>query len=427
MLGRFIDTIRQILGIPAQIDVQRPREPVPFVATLSNASLVDDNLEIAEVLHNIRPDTSVSDYQKQIKNPIASRMIAIYAEIEMPDLGTNMVFDTRVDNPLGLSPSLRGLPDEGTDSPWPRAPQDPSTGQGAAAIKGHAGSSCPGYLTKAVFTVNKEVQIPVEILAFHVEGQNAEGRYSVTMYSEVFGQVTAKPEEEKAQLNMWGKMMITFRPDDPKKFGGHEVIQLVSQDYVRQEGTITGFPPKSDGEYITSKGGEVYVGVNSGQRHLRAILKTGRIIFSTDVDEFLQARTRIKSFTLLDKDNNPLDAGTPPYDPALIGKINAVKIDWSDVRTTDNGVTHYRLYRIDPDFPGDVELLAEITGATEYIDKEYDGTRSFTYAVVPAFVDQVGMEVQGVSLDQSMVMALEPREAQFSRRNFGVGHIRWMK
>ncbi len=426
-LGRYIDIARQIFRVPAQIDVQRPREPVEFVGPQAADDTSSENQKIAQALHSIRPDAPVSEYEKQVKNPIASRLIAIYAELEIPDLGITMVMDSRIDNPAGIPPSLANLPNSGDGSPWPKEPGAPIEQSRYTDIKGHGGSSCPGYLTKVMQATTGELQIPVEILAFHVEGENAEGLYSLTMFSEVFGQVIADPQSSMAKLNMWGKMMFTFKPNDPGRFGGHEVIQLVSEDYVRQEGTITGFPPKAAGEYISSTGGEAYVGVNPGQRHLRAVLNVGRIIFSTDVDEFLQARTRIRTFTLLDANDKPLNAGPPPYDPSLIGKIHGVKLEWSEIRDSANGVTHYRLYRIDPDFPSEVELLAEVSGAPEYIDQDYDGTRSYTYAVVPAFVDQVGMEVQGVSLDQAMVMAIEPRESQFTRRNFGVGHIRWMK
>ena len=120
-------------------------------------------------------------------------------------------------------------------------------------------------------------------------------------------------------------------------------------------------------------------------------------------------------------------AGEPPYDPSLIGRIGGVRLAWEDVRGRYPHITHYRLYRIDPDEPEDPELIGQALLDPTYTDTAYDGTRSFAYAVVPAFVDSSGVEVQGVSLDHSMIMHLRPDAARFLKRNMGVGHIRWMK
>lgn len=429
-LNKFIDLTRQVLGRPVTWSVQPLSEKVEFHPSPIAEDIAESVRTQARALHQLRPEIPISDFEKQVRNPIASRMIAVYVEIELPQINRTFIFDTRVDNPNGLPPSLKDLPQSGDGSPWPR----PAVVQGSEKrfgyvnIKGHSGSSCPGYLSR--FAMNKtgnNLEIPVEILAFHAEGENDVCGYSICMYSEVLGRVTYSAGLPSAYLNMWGKMMITMRPQKPEEFGGHEVIQMVSRDYVRQQGSITGFPPHSPGEYIESAGGEVYVGVNSGQRHLMALIRRGRIIFSTDIDEFLQARTRISGFTLLDKAGNALAVGDPPYDASLIGKIGGVRLDWVDVRTVENGVTHYRCYRLDPDLPQEMKLLSDKLTDTTFTDWEYDGTRSYAYAVVPAFVDQIGMEVQGVSLDHGMVMAIEPRVDAFRYRNHGVGHVRWMK
>lgn len=341
-----------------------------------------------------------------------------------------MIFDTRVDNPEGLPKSIDDLPDEGPDSPWPEGPpRRPPDVPPSIVTLGHAGSSCPGYFSKmASFGLGNNIEIPVEILAFHVEGDNGICKYSVGMFSEVFGRVSAKIDEpEKAQLYMWGKMLVSMRPHNPEEFGGHELIQLRSKNYVKQTGTITGFPPRTAGEYIESSGNEEYVGFHPGQRHIRAVVERGRVIFSTDVDQFLQARTRISGFTLVDKAGNDLDAGEPPYDPSLIGVIGGVKLAWQDIRGEYPHITHYRVYRLDPDEPQKVVLIDEVMTKTEYTDSQYDGRRSYAYAVVPAFVDGAGTEVQGVSLDHAIIMGIEPRPEQFRRQNMGVGHIRWMK
>lgn len=108
----------------------------------------------------------------------------------------------------------------------------------------------------------------------------------------------------------------------------------------------------------------------------------------------------------------------------MIGRIAGVHLTWEDVRTEDNRVTHYRLYRLDTDDFSRADLIADRLLVNEYTDRRYNGRRSYTYAVVPAFVDQSGAEVQGVSLDHSEVMAIVPRPEQFIRPNFGVGHLR---
>lgn len=426
----WIDWVRQLSGLKATIDVQPLTEKVAYRLPEKTEAVESRVQEQARILHSLRPETSLADFEKQVRNPIASRLIAVYVEIDLPQVGRSMVFDTRVDNPNGMPPSLKDLPQSGDGSPWPHPAKPVSDVNrfGFAEVKGHGGSSCPGHLSR--FALNKagnNIEIPVEILAFHVEGENDACGYSICMYSEVLGRVTYRNDTESAYLNMWGKMMITLRPHKPSEFGGHDVIQMVSRDYVRQQGNITGFPPQKPGEYISSAGGEIYVGVNAGQRHLQAIVREGRIIFSTDVDEFLQARTRISGFTLLDKSGNELDPGPAPYDPVLIGKIAGVRFTWDDVRTAENGVTHYRCYRLDPDVPHEMKLLSDKITETSFTDWEYDGTRSFAYAIVPSFVDQIGMEVQGVSLDHGMIMALEPSADAFKFRNHGVGHVRWMK
>lgn len=429
-LNKIVDWGRQILGVPASISVQPLTQKVPFDGKTASIDVGQTIRAHASILHELRPEVPLQDFEKQVRNPIASRMIAVYVEIELPQLNRSMTFDTRVDNPNGLPPSLKDLPQSGEGSPWPHAPALSAVAKrfGYFEIQGHGGSSCPGHLSRyAMNTSSNSLEIPVEILAFHVEGENDECGYSICMYSEVLGRVIYNIGEAAAFLNMWGKMMITIRPHEPKDFGGHDVLHMVSRDYVRQQGSITGFPPKRPGEYIESKGGEVYVGINPGQRHLQAIIRQGRIIFSTDVDEFLQARTRISGFTLLDKVGNVLDAGPPPYDPGLIGRIAGVRFEWNDVRTLDNRVTHYRCYRLDPDHPQTMTLLSDKLTKTSFTDWQYDGTKSYAYAVVPAFVDQIGVEVQGVSLDHGMIMAIEPDASAFRFRNHGVGHIRWMK
>ncbi len=428
MLDWLVDWGRQLLGIPAVMDVQPPVPPVTWTPGLAPGPALPGPREVAERLHRLRPEVSIEDFEKQVQNPIASRVIAVYVEVEVPLLGKSLVFDTRVDNPDGVSPTLKALPPSGPGSPWPNPPQSRPQNLGPTPL-GHSGSSCPGMFSGQIRSrLGSHLEIPVEVLGFHCEGRSAECAYSISMYSEVLGRVSAPLDDpSRATLNMWGKMMITIRPHDPGQFGGHAVIQLVSKDYVRQSGTVSGFPPHKAGEYVESAGDEVYVGVNPGQRHLSAIVRRGRIIFSTDIDQFLQARTRIADFTLLDREGADIPVGPPPYDPALIGRIAGVRLRWADVRATDNRVTHYLLYRMDTDRPEKkFSLVSGQLTEPVFVDRDYDGRVSFSYAVVPAFVDQVGMEVQGVSLDHSVLMAIEPRAEQFRRRNQGVGHIHRM-
>jgi hypothetical protein len=426
-IGALLDFFSQIVGLRRSAS-PKPLEPVKFdpksVRPDSKALTRD---ELAARLHTLRPEVSIDDFRKQVENPIASRGIAIWVKVEI--LGREIILDSRVDNPEGMPTSLRDLPNEGPNSPWPEpiAGKDLSPRQGTV-LKGHGGSSCPGMFSMAAVLKSRSfIEIPVEVLAFHVEGNKPEFAYGVSMFSEVTGRVSATTDaDEKAALTMWGKMLISIRPRNPASFGGHELIQLRSRNYVEQHGKISGFPPHTAGEFLDSAGNEVYEGYLPGQRHLEAVVKVGRIIFSTDADDFLQARTRISLFELLDDCGNVLEAGDPPFSPDLVGRIGGVRLLWKDVRGEFPQVTHYRVYRRDPDEPQEVKLLGGMLSDPWFVDNEYDGTRSFTYAVLPAFVDSSGVEVQGVSLDHSTILNLRPNPQKFLRQNAGVGHIRWI-
>lgn len=430
-LYKAYDYIREVAGVPVQwVDPLLRPDSVSKINLLATEIIENKNLpdDTAYRLHEIRPEVPVADFEKQIRNPIASRAIAIWVDLEIPALGKRLVLDTRVDNPLGVPPTISAISSNNTNYPWPADPMEKSGQQEGPTTKGHGGSSCPGYLSKAIennSATGGMLDIPVEVLAFHCEGEHQEGRYSISMYSEVLGRVSAQRERDKVDLNMWGKMLITFEPKYPGEFRGHTVIQLVSDDYVRQTGTVTGFPPHFPGEYVESKGNERYVGLNIGQRHLEAFVKQGRIIFSTDVDDFLQARTRVSHFELLDQQGDVINLPGPPYVVDDFSIISGVKISWQDVRPFHSDVKYYVIYRMDPDFPKDFKFLARVKGNT-YVDSDYNGRRSLAYAVVPAFIDQTGMEVQGVSLDHAMVMALEPEKSAFKNRNHGVGHVRYI-
>ncbi len=437
LINRCTDYLFQIVGIRHPLSRIRPLPPVSWRPNPGLTSNALETGQLAERLHSLRPEVSVEDFTKQVQNPIASRGIAIWVKVLIPQLGREMILDSRTDNPVGLPPSIKALPDVGTDSPWPAPPLKSQSHNSfhsdsdnvSATLFGHGGSSCPGMFSMfSVFEQGASMEIPVEVLAFHAEGTNSICSYSVSMYSEVTGRLSAPVEGTgPALLTMWGKMLISIRPKNPAEFGGHSLIQLRSQEYIEQRGTISGFPPHRAGEYVESKGNEVYVGFHPGQRHIAAIVERGRIIFSTDIDDFLQARTRISSFTLLDGNGVPLAAKGPPYDPNLIGQIAGVRLEWEEVRGRYAHATHYRLYRMDPDEPQEFFPIGGMLTECFYVDKAYDGTRSYAYGVVPAFVDSSGVEVQGVSLDYSTLIYLRPGQKQFLKQNSGVGHVRRLK
>jgi len=489
MLLRLLDAIGNLFGAkvrfkdpllkplsPNELKVFRDKvgeEKKAIVAEDLPHSGVPSNKQIAERLHSLRPSVSVQQFEDQIRSPIASRMLAIWVEIHVPALKKTIILDTRTDNPEGLPPSIAEINQDSPYYPWP----EPAAAlrKYEATMKGHGGSSCPGYLSHNAHIIypiddddfnprdipglggpgtppgggfpsgpdgnpirvpggvpsvasgmkaNDWLEIPVEVLAFHLEGENDECAYSVAMFSEVFGKLTTTLADDKAKLNMWGKMMITLRPHEPKDYANQDVIQLVSAEYVRQTGTITGFPPHNPGEYIESSGNELYVGINPGQRHIEAIVKRGRIIFSTDVDDFLQARTRVTHFAIVDKDGYVLDPGSePPYTPAILDKIAGVKMYWHDVRNEHTDVSHYLVYRVNMDSPKDFIFIGR-SHIPMFYDSEYTGREPLAYAIVPALRDNVGMEVQGVSLDLAGVAPVEPLVSQFTKRNHGVGHVR---
>lgn len=423
MFEATIDALLQLIGRPGGFSPPKPLEPIRFDPHERRAPDAPDTEALALRLHSLREEVPVDEFRRQVRNPLASRVLAVWVEVDLPQLRKRLVFDTRVDNPQAISPSLRTLTPDKAAHTWPK-PQQRHNMTDVVPF-GHGGSSCPGIFSRfAKESIGNSIEIPVEVLAFHAEGHNGEVAYGISMFSEVTGRVSAPSETGDGTLTMWGKMLISIRPDHPSHFGGHRYIELVSRDFIRQHGTVTGFPPKNAGEFIESSGNDVYVGHLPGQRHLRAVVAKGRIIFSTDVDDFLQARTRISGFTLVDGNGVAIDPGPPPYSPDLIGRIAGVRLVWEDVRQMDNRVTHYRLYRMDPDDITHIDLIEDRLTTNQFTDSTYDGTRSFAYAVVPAFIDQSGAEVQGVSLDHSQVLAIQPRAEQFIRRNFGVGHVK---
>lgn len=424
-VGAVIDLVLHVLGVGHRRSTISPMAAVSFEPANVDTSTAIDGGKIATALNGLRPEVSVEEFRKQIRSPIASRAIAVWVKVYLPQLDRHMVFDSRTDNPKGMPDSLVGLPDEGPDSPWPAPPRELTSDDMGASILGHTGSSCPGMFRRvAMLQSGNHIEIPVEVLAFHAEGDNGECAYSISMFSEVTGRLTADvTRPDSAHLTMWGKMLVTIRPHKPADFGGHEFIRLRSRDYIEQKGRVSGFPPHRAGEFLESKGNEIYEGYEPGQRHICAVIEKGRIIFSTDVDDFLQARTRISKFTLIDKEGNEIDAGPPPFDPSLIGVIGGVKLAWEDIRQMHAHATHYRLYRLDPDHPEDHTMIGGVITENWFIDREYDGTRSYAYAVIPAFVDQSGTEVQGVSLDHSTIMNLRPHPSQFVTQNQGIGHI----
>lgn len=103
-----------------------------------------------------------------------------------------------------------------------------------------------------------------------------------------------------------------------------------------------------------------------------------------------------------------------------------MRLAWNDCKTANNGVAHYRLYRMDTDYPDAVQLIGDRLASNEHVDWDYDGTRSYAYAVVPAFVDSAGVEIQGVSLDFAEVTHMRPDKSRFQKANHGVGHLRRM-
>jgi hypothetical protein len=221
--GRWLDATLQILRLQHPGSKLLPLAPVRWdpAARPSFSQATTDQLAVR--LHSLRAEISVEDFRKQVQNPIASRGIAIWVKVKLPQLRRDMVLDTRVDNPAGLPASLRGLPDSGPGSPWPQPPSGtPGTRLQRVVPLGHGGSSCPGYLSKfAVFSHNDAMEIPVEVLAFHVEGQNESCAYSVSMYSEVTGRLTASARaSDPAILTMWGKMLISFRAFNASEFNG---------------------------------------------------------------------------------------------------------------------------------------------------------------------------------------------------------------
>jgi len=396
--------------------------PVSTPALDPLAALDTQSAHAVRRFHQLRPDSDLAVLASQVKSPIASRILGHYIEVEIPLLGREMVLDSRVDNPRGTPMSLLSLPNATERDPWPKPPKVRDAGEFRAT--GHGGSSCPGYLTRFAFDpLRRKLEIPVEVLAFHTEGHNGEIAYSIRMCSEVTGRLSVPSDpSEPSLLSLWGKMIIAIKPDDPSAFGGHSLIELVSSNYIEQAGIVTGWPPRP-GEFIESQQPEQYRATADSQSGIFATVKRGRIVFSDEVDEFLQARSRIHTFVVLDENLEPITLDSV-NSIQTTKRIGGVRLIWGDERTPTNRVTHYRLYRMDPDHAelGMSLIGGQITG-TEYVDRDYDGSKSFAYAVVPATRDNLGLEIQGVGLNTTEILHIAPSPQRFSARNQGVGHL----
>jgi hypothetical protein len=245
----------------------------------------------------------------------------------------------------------------------------------------------------------------VDIVAFHAEGINGEVAYSIRMHSDVKGRldVALASNEKVGSLQLWGRMIVTIKPLDPAAFGGMEKLTLVSQRWIRQRARVTEWPPAS-GNYLESVEPESYVALDGDPNQVLAVVKKGRVIFTSLLDPFLQARTRVNSFFYVDADGKDLPAR------ADRSRIAGVRLVWADVRTAENRVTHYRLYRYVPGKPDSIHLFPDRISGTQFVDREFDGTVTHAYAVVPAKNDAAGEEVLGIGLDYVEVVQVQPSD-----------------
>ncbi|HVE83243.1 MAG TPA: hypothetical protein VND93_10370 [Myxococcales bacterium] len=261
-------------------------------------------------------------------------------------------------------------------------------------------------------------QIPVDIVAFHAEGMTDEVAYSIRMFSDVKGRldVALTSKEKAGALQLWGRMVVTIKPLNPAAFGGMDKLTLVSQRWVRQRARVTEWPPAS-GNYLESVEPESYVALGGEPKQVLAVVKKGRVIFTSLLDPFLQARTRVNSFFYVDSKGKDLPAGAEP------GRIAGVRLVWADVRTAENRVTHYRLYRYVPGKPETLSLFPDRISGTQFIDREHNGTVTHAYAVVPAKNDAVGEEVMGIGLDYVEVVQVQPADDTTRPDELRFGHL----
>ena len=68
-----------------------------------------------------------------------------------------------------------------------------------------------------------------------------------------------------------------------------------------------------------------------------------------------------------------------------------------------------------------MRLFDERIDGNEFVDQDFDGSRSFSYAVVPAMENVLGEEVLGIGLDYVTVVQLSPTDAGVADRF--VGHV----
>jgi hypothetical protein len=395
----------------------RARKTSPKELSHPNLRLLAQKL--IETLVEDHPEDPV----KSLRQPISSRKLGMYVEMELPNLGNKkLILDTRVDNGPHTPESLRQLPSGTSSSPWPAPeviPPNVPVG-GDPRVQGCPGSSCPRSGSISVLNGTWDaVQVPVEIVAFHGEGHNGEFAYSVRMFSDVSGRLDiplspiglaahlseqlSRPPGASGVLEITGQMLVTLMPRDPAAYGGMERIDLVSQSIVTQRGSMTQWPPRL-GDYLQTVGPEAYSLLSARDAPL-AIVRNGRIVFTDEIDPFLDARTRVHTFVFTDRNGNALSP------TAAKESISGVRLMWEDIRNPTNRVTHYRLYRALPGRPDSIEQIDELIYVSQYWDRKYDGTQTVSYAVVPCTRNVLGDEVLGIGLDYVKIAFNRPTEA----------------
>jgi hypothetical protein len=391
--------------------INKPRPPSLQKATIS--SLQDPNLRLlAQRLTDTLVENHPEDIVNSLRKAIGSRKLGLYIELEIPLLNNRqIILDTRNDNGPHCPESLRQLTSGTTGSPWPAPNPRISYVSSAGELRplGCPGSSCPRSGARAALNGTWDTaQVPVDIVAFHAEGHNGEVAYAVRMFSDVTGRLDiplnpnspAIPHDltgslgkigNGAALEISGQMLVTVVPDKPEDFAGMKRIELVSQGVVTQRGIMSQWPPRL-GDFLQTVGTEAYVSVGSPTTVL-AVVKTGRIIFSDEEDPFLQARTRVNTFIFTNERGGAIVQSEP------IENIRGVRLLWDDIRNRTNRVTHYRVYRAIPGDRSSIRMISDEVFVPQYVDHEYDGTKTFSYAIVPCTRNVLGDEVIGIGLD----------------------------
>lgn len=212
-----------------------------------------------------------------------------------------------------------------------------------------------------------------------------------------------------ARLILSGKMVLSFRESG-------RTARLRSEGRVELEGIVGSWPPYDAGWPPTSTilqlSGEPVLFREMDSQAVSKEPATFSLqqmwaVLGTRPSDFFSTIPRIARARVIDP------SGADWRD----GPVGGVALEWTDSRKALNlsGVTHYNIYRNQADGPVyswslQVRIAA---GKTSYVDRDFDGTRSYQYLVTHSAQFPMGYLYEGMYGEPRLVASrLRPANSQ---------------